>query len=160
MKTIYFATLEILNPTAIPNDPKELEVYQQLKRLGTIDLDIGQLEFYENRPAVSFPCALIQISIPRIVTLANNIQQCTAQIGIRVAFDLIGSTAKHTPSAIREKSLEYFDLIGAIYKAFQGKLGTGIGKFDRASVVEEKRPDGLKVVEIVFNTVFIDKSSA
>lgn len=50
MKQIYLTLLELLN--LVP-------------ALKFTDLDKGQLEFYQTRPAVAFPCALIKIEITK-----------------------------------------------------------------------------------------------
>lgn len=124
-----------------------------------IDLDKGQLEYYTERPAVAFPCALMNIQISRAENLGGNVQRCFGSGTIRLAFDYQGETAGNTPDAIKAQSLEFFDTVQAVYLAVQGKQG-GNGKFDRQSVKEETRRDGLKVISIPFNTNWIDKSAS
>ncbi|SUJ26433.1 Uncharacterised protein [Sphingobacterium spiritivorum] len=159
MEQIYNRLLELIEAKQEPTDAKELEIYNQLKKIRWIDMDKGQLEFYETRPAVAFPCALIKIEIAKTENLGSNVQRCFGRGTIRLAFDYVGETAAKTPTALRQQSLEYFDILQAVYLAVQGKTG-GAGKFDRQSAVEENRPDGLKVLNMPFATNWIDKSAS
>ena len=159
MDEIYLALLALLTPEEEPTEPKQLAIYNQLKKLRWVDMDKGQLEFYETRPAVAFPCALIKVEITKTENLGNNVQRCFGRGTIRIAFDYVGETSAKTPEALRQQSLEYFELLKGVYLAIQGKIG-GTGKFDRQSAAEENRPDGLKVLNMPFTTVWIDKSAS
>ncbi|RQO78099.1 hypothetical protein DBR40_09115 [Pedobacter sp. KBW01] len=158
MKEIYLRTLELLTPTEIPTDPKELDRFNRLQFIKWIDKDKGQLEFYEVRPAVAFPCALIKVEITRTENLGRNVQRCHGRVTIRLAFDYVGGTSAATPAGTRQQSLDYFDLAQAVYLTIQGKTG-GAGKFDRQSATEEPRPDGLTILNIPFTTVWLDESA-
>lgn len=159
MDEIYLTLLALLTPEEVPTEPKLLAIYNQLKKIRWVDMDKGQLEFYDTRPAVAFPCALIKVEIFRTENLGNNIQRCYGRGTIRLAFDYVGETSAQTPEALRQQSLEYFEMLKAVYLAIQGKTG-GAGKFDRQSAVEENRPDGLKVLNMPFTTIWLDKSAA
>lgn len=158
MKEIYLKMLDLLAFMPQPNTAKELEVYNQLQKIRWIDMDKGQLEFYDTRPAVAFPCALIKIEVARTENLGNNVQRCYGRGIVRLAFDYVGETAAKTPQALRAQSLAYFELVEAVYLAVQGKPA-GLAKFDRQSATEENRPDGLKVLNIPFSTIWLDKSA-
>lgn len=159
MEEIYLDLLALLTPEEAPTDPKLLSIFNQLQKLRWVDMDKGQLEFYQTRPSVAFPCALIKIEINKTEDLGNNIQRCYGSGTIRLAFDYVGETSAKTPTALRKQSLEYFELVKAVYLAVQGKKG-GVGKFSRSFAREENRPDGLKVLNIPFATVWLDKSAA
>ncbi|MGV3705436.1 MAG: hypothetical protein ACO1NU_08660 [Arcticibacter sp.] len=159
MRAAYETTLSLLEPEAEPDNEYDLEIYNQLKKLRWVDLDKGQLEFYDMRPAIALPCALIRVELTRAETIGNNDQRCTGRVIIRLAFDYVGSTSKASPATIRQQSLEYFDLLEGVYRAVQGKSGKGVGKFERVNAMEQTRPDGLKVLEMTFNTTWIDKSA-
>lgn len=160
MKQVYSEVLGLLNPQIAPVDPNELAIYNQLKKIRWVDLDKGQLEYYTTRPAVAFPCSLIKIEITKTETIGNNVQRCNGRITVRLAFDYVGNTAAATPEPIREESLEYFDIAEAVYLVMQGKGNREVGEFNRSMAVEENRPDGLKVLSIVFTSTWLDKSAA
>lgn len=143
MKTIYTKLLELL--ATVP-------------AIRWVDLDKGQLEFYQSRPAVAFPCALIKVEITRTQNMGANIQQCDGRGVIRLAFDYTGETNAATLAATRNESLMYFDVLQDVYLAVQGKNG-GNGFFNREAVTEENRADGLKVMVIPFTTSWIDKTA-
>jgi len=159
MDEIYLTLLALLTPDVAPAEPKALAIYNQLKKIRWVDMDKGQLEFYETRPAVAFPCALIKVEITKTENLGQNVQRCYGKGTIRLAFDYVGETSAKTPQALRQQSLEYFESLKAVYLAIQGKVG-GAGKFDRQSATEENRGDGLKVLNVPFTTLWIDKSAS
>ena len=159
MDEIYLNLLALLTPQEIPTAPKQAAIYNQLKKLQQVDMDKGQLEFYDTRPAVAFPCALIKVEITQTESLGNNIQRCYGRGTIRVAFDYTGQTSLKTPDALQEQSLDYFEILKGIYSAVQGKTA-GAGKFDRQSAIEEQRTDGLKVLNMPFTTVWLDQSAS
>lgn len=138
---------------------KGLELLDTVPAVRWSDLDKGQLEFYETRPAVNFPCALLKVVIDKTENLGQNMQLCHGRVIVRLGFNYIGETSSITPQTARSKSLEYFDILESVYLAFQGKPA-GKGKLDRQSAVEENRPDGLKVISLPFATSWIDKTAS
>ena len=67
-----------------------------------IDAEEGQLNTGE-RPAVAFPCCLIDISYPSCETHMGGRQKINAQIQLRVAFQAGGSTNAAAPKLVRER---------------------------------------------------------
>lgn len=163
MDEIAIFMMEQFISSVVPTDPKALELYQWLKKFKWIDNDFGQLEFYELKPAVAFPCALISVEIEKTVDQGEDIQLCYARAGIRMAWDYTGRTSANTPAVIRQQSNEHYKLINAVYRTFQGKIGIGETiknfKFSRRSTIREKRPDGLTVIDLAFNTTFLDRTA-
>lgn len=162
MKEIYLTLLRFLTPNLnqVPTDEKELWIFNQLKKIKWVDMDKGQLDYYENMPSVAFPCALIRVEIGKAVKQGTGLQMCSGSGNIRLAFNYVGNTAKNTPEVVRAQSLEYFDIVQAVYLRCQDQASDLGGKFDRSSVKEEIRPDGLKVVNIPFDITFLDRSNA
>jgi hypothetical protein len=159
MKQIYLTSIGLLSPEVEPVEAKELAIYNQLKKIRWVDMDKGQLEFYDTRPAVPFPCALVKVEISKTEDMGNGIQRCYGRVIVRLAFNYVGETSNLTPEATRLQSLDYFDLVEAVYLGMQGKA-VGKGKFDRQSAVEENRPDGLKVIAVPFAASWLDTSAA
>lgn len=119
-----------------------------------IDEDKGQMNF--ERPPVLFPCALVDIQLPKTTDLNSKIQNCDAIITVRLAFDFHGNTNSKTPAAAREKSLAYYDVVDEVKKALQGWSTAEFNPLSRKSFYQEKRPDAYKVVAIPFATAFRD----
>ena len=122
-----------------------------------VDEDKGQMNFAS--PPVSFPCALVDIQLPKTENLNAKIQDCDALITIRLAFDFSGNTSSSTPAIARDKSLAYYDIVEEVYKALQGWGTAEFNPLERKSFVQEKRPDGYKVVAIPFETAYRDTSA-
>lgn len=122
-----------------------------------IDEDKGQLNF--ERPPVVFPCALVDIQLPKTENLNSMIQNADALVTVRIAFDFSGNTSNVTPEAARNQSLEYYDIVEEVYKALQGWSTIHFNPLARKSFYQEKRPDAYKVVAIPFQTSFRDVSA-
>ncbi|MDM8176858.1 hypothetical protein QT327_21325 [Olivibacter sp. 47] len=139
---------------------KVSNLLKDIPELRDIDLDYGQLDIYETRPALAFPCVLIDIEFPRTQSLDydKEVQQITGIITLRIAVDVIGETAIRTPVLSRNNALERFALNNLVYKKLQ-RYRDKEGEFDRVSQVQEKRSDGYKVTNMKFETVFLDRSA-
>ena len=81
-----------------------------------IDAEEGQLNTGE-RPAVAFPCCLIDISYPSCETHMGGRQKIKAQIQLRVAFQAGGSTNAAAPKLVREHALSCMDTLDKIHEA-------------------------------------------
>jgi hypothetical protein len=138
MKTLYLAILDLL---------------KSVPELRFIDKDKGQLEQYQTRPAVAFPCCLVKIDIPRIETLSVALQRHQAIFTLRVAFDYIGSTNADTPVNTMSQSLEYFDIVEKVQDSIQSKYFKN-HPIAFVSALEENRPDGLLILNLRFQALY------
>ncbi|MCK4499827.1 hypothetical protein KAU11_04975 [Candidatus Babeliales bacterium] len=140
MKTIY---LPIIN-----------QLKTEVPALRWIDADMGQLDFYEMKPPVVFPCALIDIDLPKCEDLAELVQDCDATITIRLAFEPMGQTNSTAPESVQNRALAMWDTVSQVFTALQGFENATFGSLSRTSQVTEKRDDNIKVVKQVWDTVF------
>jgi len=123
-----------------------------------IDRDSGQIDRYEQRPEVKFPCALIKVNQPSRENLNPMIQRITETIQIRIASEKIAEQNNLNDAQRLEKALEYYDTIEEITGLFQGlKLGN-TDKWKCNSIIDEDRAD-FNVVRITFSTGFIKEYS-
>jgi hypothetical protein len=142
MKALYLKALELLEP---------------ITAIKYADLDKGQLDREDTRPALQFPCVLIRIEYTQTRDIVDKKQKVHARLGLRVAFNFAGDrTGSNAAESIRDESLEYFDTIEEIHQAFQAYFGNGFSRFSRLNLQEERRNDGLKVVSLPYATSFID----
>jgi hypothetical protein len=121
------------------------------KQFAFVDRDYGQLDVYDKRPAVKFPCALIKVNQPNRENLHPFMQRVSETIQIRLGFEK--NIAHHNlQSAVRlEKALEYYDWSEAIKEMFQGlKLGD-TDKWICTSVIDEERAD-FDILKLTFTT--------
>lgn len=95
----------------------------QIPALKTIDYDLEQLEKYDQdggRPAVAFPCALVNINITQAEELGGGSQQQTVEITVRVAFEqLVHRSTTAAPYPARNKSIALLDTVDAVYRTLQ-----------------------------------------
>ena len=127
-----------------------------LQELKFVDIDFGQLTGSQ-RPAVAFPCCLVDTSYNNCLDIAGLNQQVSASVVIRVAFQaMAGST--HSKSAFRNDALKSYDILKLIHQKLQSWDNNG--SFDpltRATAVTEKRGDDIRVFKITYTTSFIDE---
>lgn len=127
-----------------------------------IDQDFGQLERFEYRPEVSFPCALVDFIAANYSNLAELAQLGEVTINIRMGFAPFSQAHQAAPMSVKEKALEYYTIEQKIFEALQGWRNNFTQPFIRISAVTEQRdndPIGLRVRVITFTTSFEDESN-
>lgn len=124
-----------------------------------IDLDTAQLDTPSERPPVQLPCALITIGINRAKDLTDTIQDCEAQITVRLAFNKMDRTNSEAEAQIREKNLQPYDVISDVYAALQGFETPHFHALSRTSQAKENNRLGLFVYRISFKTDFEDDTA-
>lgn len=125
-----------------------------------VDKDYGQIDHYDNRPSVQFPCVLIKMNFPTLESITRKTQLCTGVITLRVAIDNVTrDTSAAAPQTATDRDLQYTTIADAIYKQLQGYTNSPFNNFDRISFGDETRTDGIGVVKMVFNCSFVDSSA-
>ena len=99
--------------------------------------DWGQLDFYNERPPVNFPCVLIDIAEAEFSDCTRKVQLGEAILTVRVAhFDPVNISAL-APN--RNKAFRMFVLLRLIYTQLQGLSGEGFSGLTRTSLRRGKR---------------------
>ena len=102
--------------------------------------DWGQLDFYNERPPVNFPCVLIDIAEAEFSDCTRKVQLGEAILTVRVAhFDPVNISAL-APN--RNKAFRMFVLLRLIYTQLQGLSGEGFSGLTRTSLRRVKRSSG------------------
>ncbi len=123
-----------------------------------IDQDLGQLK--NARPAVSWPCVLIDFEDFEFTNLSENVQVATGTVVIRLAFPAHSPSAQATPSTYTQKALGYYDIEWDLHKLLQGwNPGSAFGKLCRTAVTTLKRTDNIRVREQRYSIAFEDYST-
>lgn len=139
MKEIFKNTLNKLNES---------------KLVAFIDRDRGQIDQYNERPAVKFPCALIKVNLPNRKDYSAMMQRIECRVTIRVAFEkLIEHSNLTTPQRL-QKALEYYDTVEAIDRLFQGLSLGNTDAWECISTIDEERAD-MDVVRLEFRTGYV-----
>lgn len=122
-----------------------------------VDADMGQLNTSGTRPPVTFPCCLVDMRYPRCDNHQAGKQLVHVQFSLRIAFAGCGTAATAAPAKVREQALGCLDTLERIHAAMQWwNYGRRINPFQRVSVVPERRTDGLKVYNVIYDSAFMD----
>lgn len=127
---------------------------ERVPELRWIDAEMGQLNVAP-RPPVAFPSCLVEMRYVRCTGRTAGSQRVAAQFTLRVAFQGCGATSSEAPAPVRDRALEHLDVLERIHTALQWwDFGRRINPMQRASVVPERRSDGLRVYAMVYDTEF------
>jgi hypothetical protein len=134
---------------------------ESIDALKFIDEDFGQLEHYDLKPAVVFPCALIDISDFNFTEVGGkNEQMGNGIIQIRIGFEIYTPTNSLVPSSLREKGLAMYNIEQKVHKQLQGWNSAPFSRLLRRSLKTERRRDNIKVRVLTYATSFKDNSTA
>jgi hypothetical protein len=125
-----------------------------------IDYDWGQLN--GERPAVAYPCALIDVAYTDCRNIAEGWettdQRVNANITLKLIFQPIGDSSMAAVAESRSAALAALDLIDILHAAMQGYNGNGDCKFaalQRRRATSMSRSDKHKIYVLVYDTTFI-----
>jgi len=129
-----------------------------------IDQDLGQLKNNDKpsfRPAVSWPCVLIDFDDFSFQNLSENVQTVEGTVVLKLGFAPFSSSGQATPTTYKEKAIEYYDIEWNLNKTMQGWTpGNDYGYLSRSTSITEKRNDAIRVREIRYRIAFEDYSAA
>lgn len=132
----------------------------EIEDLKWIDMDFGQLDDFNVRPSVAFPCALISIDITNAIELGQKKQKCQIVINVKLGFSYTGETSQRTAAYHRQKALAYYHTVREVYTKLQGQRIESTTPLRRTQQIETARPDRIKITEMPFSTEFLDVSAA
>lgn len=132
------------------------ERLSEISSLRWIDAEEGQLN--AERPAVAYPCCLVEMSYPQCEQLTpGKEQKVTVNIRLVIAFDSMGQTNMHAPEKVRNKAFERMDILQEIHNKLQWWDNKRMFfPLRRIQIGPTKRSDGIKVYEAVYRTMYID----
>lgn len=137
-----------------------MELVKTVPEIRFISQDIGQLENYEMRPSVSWPCCLIDIEDGRFSDAGDQLIQLAEKVvSFRLGMVKYSDVNNLAPDAIVEQALQYLETENKLYVALHGKSVPGFGKFMRILDATEKRDDDIRVRIIKFAVSYTDDSA-
>lgn len=117
-----------------------LELYPE--NIAYLAEDWGQLDFYNERPPVNFPCVLLDIEEVQYSDLTRKAQRGDVVLTLRVAhYDPVNISAT---APDRERAFRIFALMRMIYAALQGLSGEDFSGLTRTSLRRVKREDAIR----------------
>lgn len=161
---LYLALLNIISNLTYNENEVDIKYFK------FVDQDYGQLEFHtgDNRPPVSWPCCLIDVSAVKYANLGEHVQTGDVTVTLRLGFPPFSGTANITDEAWRLKALNYYNLEQVVHKALHhihpvlldnddnNVLEDIFGKFQRISATTERRDDFIRVRELTYTIAFED----
>lgn len=135
----------------------QLQIKKAVPEIKWIDQDLGQLEYYETRPAVSWPAVLIDFPATQYREHSQMVQWAELQINIRLAFSPFSSANSAAPDLSKEKALQFYETENRLFAALNGFTAGGcIQPMVRVSVHSEQRDDPFRVRTMLFTTATED----
>ena len=131
-----------------------------------IDQDFGQLEQFEYRPTVNFPCVLIDFPMAQYSQLSELSQLGDVTVQLRMGFAPFSHSHAAAPTNVREQALEYYQIEQKVFEAVQGfateytqpLIRINAGTEQRLSSSDQADSIGLRVRVMNFSTQFEDNS--
>lgn len=123
------------------------------------DQEFGQLEFYTTRPAVLFPCTLLDYDEWVFSETSKGVQQGNGFLTVRLAFEPFTNTSGNVPLPRREVGMQFWELEREVFIALHGWSDGVFTRLLRRSTETEKRKDNLRVRAMRFETSLIDASA-
>lgn len=127
---------------------------KEIDALRYVGEDWGQIDFYDNRPPVNFPCALISFSSGDYSDAGRGVQLASVQFSVRVADmpPVRGSAVRPTP----EKPYEVYDTLQSVYAVLQGMKSSCFAPITRKRLLKVNRDDSVREWVLTFATSFTD----
>ncbi len=126
-----------------------------------VSQDMGQLEHYNMRPAVSWPCCLIDIAATKFSDMQNNTtQMAEGVVVLRIGMIQYTDASNLTPDQWREKALQFYEIEQQVYIALHGWAPPGFGKLLRRSSSTEQREDDIRIRVLEMSYSYTDETAA
>lgn len=129
--------------------------------LAHIDQDLGQLEFYDKKPPVKFPCGLLDLDDTEYSDAGENMQIADrAVLIVRLGLLAYGDTAHYAPEQFKQLALEYYNLEHRVNKLLHGWCDSQyFSPLARRKAYKEKRDDNLRVRVLRYEFAFRDNTA-
>ena len=128
-------------------------IFTQIKTVPAIkwvDEDFGQIDQYEDKPPVQFPCALVTID-ELYDSLGGDACDQTSTITVRVAHSRLGNRSGMAPGEAIDLTLAKLDVAEDVKLAIQGfKITSWNSIVYLTGMATERRTDGIAVKTLTF----------
>jgi hypothetical protein len=114
-----------------------------MKNLKWVDEDFGQLDAYEVKPPVAFPCALVSLN-QSADALAVDEYDRTNTFTIRVAHNRLGDRPAKSPEGALAITMAKLDIVEEVTNKL---IGAG---YYYQGLLSERRTDGISVKALTF----------
>lgn len=135
-------------------------IQDQVTAIKHIDQDMGQLDGNSSRPAVAFPCILMDFQNFQYSNIQKGAQVCEGDVIIKLAFAQFTPSSDKVDDVYREIALEYYDIEWELNKALHAwSPGDEFGYYTRTGVVAQNIAEGIRVRTLTYRLEFEDYST-
>lgn len=104
-----------------------------------VDFDLGQLS--QEKPPVSWPCALVDYSANTVEPGADLTVTETLSVEITLGFKLRERTHSKAQATFRDEALEHLDTVSAVRAALEGLSGDSFSGLTYTGFTRDRRAD-------------------
>lgn len=130
----------------------------EIKEIAYVDEDWGQIDYYDTRPPVQWPCALITLNDGSFSNIGkdknktpSNRQQGIITLDITVANLKFTNSSFNAPKYQKEQAWEIWKLIEKIHEKLHGwRPEASSGNLIRSSWRSTRRNDAIQEIHIIY----------
>jgi hypothetical protein len=131
----------------------------EISQLQYVDIDWGQLDYYQQNPPVKWPCALVDVAAVTWQNLPEGVQMGNGTIRVLVADVQLSGSHQKAPLAQRQKALKIHTLLSQVNQKLHTWALLQHGLLTRTSTRRIKRDDGVQLYEVLYSTNYTCKSA-
>lgn len=138
----------------------QARIKDQCPDIRYIDQDVGQLDYYETRPPISWPAVLLDFGSFDFKDIGEHVQMGNGRVTLRLAFSPFSSANSLVPDITKEKALLFYEIEYRLHMALHAWEATDFsGNMVRRSAKTEMRDDPFRVRELQYELNFEDYST-
>ncbi len=127
---------------------------EEVPELRYVAEDWGQLDFYEDKPPVKFPCALVSVSNIKFEAQTAGVRYATMTVLIRVADAPSVSGTMAAPKGYRDRAFSILDLMDRIGNALYAFGGEDFDELKQREITHYGREDAIREYAMTFETAY------
>lgn len=137
------------------------KIKTEMPEIKWCDQDLGQLEDYEQRPPVKFPCVLVDFPDTDFDQDGDQYQTAKQVIQFKLGYAAYSSAEMHTPVKQIQNALFFYELEKLLYQVFQQWDGNEMCQpMIRFKTFTGKGYEGGLMVRVIqFSTTYMDDTA-
>jgi hypothetical protein len=134
-----------------------LRLVSKVPELRYVDADLGQLDHYDIRPSVSWPCCLIDLDEFKFFETGNKLRQIgDGFISLRIGMVRYGESNNLVADNVRLNALRFYSIENKINQVLHGWEDEGFSRLLRRFAGTERRTDDIRVRIIKYAVSYND----
>jgi hypothetical protein len=151
--------MEEIDPLANMFSKIVLRLATQVPELRYVEQDLGQLDNYDIRPAVAWPCCLLDLDEFKYFETANDRRQFgDGFISLRIGLVRYSESNNLVADNVRMNALRFYKIENKINAALHGWQDDGFSRLLRRFSGTEKRNDDIRVRVVKYAISYEDSN--